>query len=105
MFHALVFKMEETSIVVKVLNDGSENSSTEAVGTNNETGSSLIKELKISMTNLKSNYIDEVSGNINYDKMLQSAEFLDYRRYEIHICHYKLNPQNLSSQGQKKPKL
>ena len=80
MFHALVFKMEETSIVVKVLNDGSENSSTEAVGTNNETGSSLIKELKISMTNLKSNYIDEVSGSINYDKMLQSAEFLDYRR-------------------------
>ena len=40
----------------------------------------LIKELKVSMTSLKTNYMDEVSGMVDYVKMLKSSEFAVYRR-------------------------
>ena len=46
----------------------------------NDTGSILIKELKINLTSLKSNFMDEETGKVNYVKMLDSEDFAAYRR-------------------------
>ena len=73
-------KMTE-NINVKVLNKSRGNSS--QVGectTSEESSNGLIKELKVSMTSLKTNYMDEVSGMVDYVKMLKSSDFAVYRR-------------------------
>ena len=76
--------MEETT-KAKVLNDGRGDDISPFISTNNEAGKELIKQLKISMTNLKSNYIDEDTGRVDYRKMLQSVDFVEYRRYEVFL--------------------
>ena len=76
--------MEETT-KAKVLNDGRGDDNASLVSTNNEAGKELIKQLKIAMTNLKSNYIDEDTGRVDYRKMLESMDFAEYRRYEIFL--------------------
>ena len=74
--------MEETT-KAKILNGGRGDDNAAFISTNNEAGNELIKQLKIAMTNLKSNYIDEDNGRVNYKKMLESIDFAEYRRYEI----------------------
>ena len=74
--------MEET-FKVKILNEDRIEVHSENVIT--QEGTDLIKELKISLTSLKSNYMDEETGKVNYEKMLESAEFASYRRYNVII--------------------
>ena len=69
--------MDET-IEIKVLNED-RNDGGHVIETN-EGGSDLIKELKISLTNLKSNFMDEETGKVNYLKMLKSEDFASYRK-------------------------
>ena len=70
----------EEAIKVKVLNDHRGDIVVTSDIASEETGNELIKQLKISMTTLKSHYINEDSGTVNYEKMLESTEFSDYRR-------------------------
>ena len=60
--------MDET-IKIKVLNED-RNDGRHVIETN-EVGSDLIKELKISLTNLKSNFMDEESGKSKLSKDAQ----------------------------------
>ena len=69
--------MDET-IKIKVLNEDRDDGGN--VIETNEGGSDLIKELKISLTNLKSNFMDEETGKVNYLKMLKSEDFASYRK-------------------------
>lgn len=69
--------MDET-IKIKVLNED-RNDGGHVIETN-EGGSDLIKELKISLTNLKTNFMDEDTGKVNYLKMLKSEDFASYRK-------------------------
>ena len=71
----------EESIKIKVLNDGCSGNNTTVHNTNEEKGNELIKQLKISMTNLKGNFMDENTGRVNYEEMMESTEFAAYRRY------------------------
>ena len=76
--------MEKTA-KAKVLNDGRGDDNASYISSSNEAGNELIKQLKIAMTNLKSNYINEDNGTVNYRKMLESLEFAEYRRYQIFL--------------------
>ena len=69
--------MDET-IKIKILNED-RNDDGDVIEIN-EGGSDLIKELKISLTNLKSNFMDEETGKVNYLKMLKSEDFASYRK-------------------------
>ena len=70
----------EATFKVKVLNEDRSESSLSIVSNTKEAGSDLIKELKIALTNLKGNFMDEETGKVNYGKMLESEEFAAYRR-------------------------
>ena len=74
------FSMDNT-IAVKVLNDEHMGAADKNTGAKAETGIDIIKELRISMTNLKANFIDDQTGRIDYIKMISSSEFSVYRRY------------------------
>ena len=69
--------MDET-IKIKILNED-RNDDGDVIEIN-EGGSDLIKELKISLTNLKSNFMDAETGKVNYLKMLKSEDFASYRK-------------------------
>ena len=73
-------KMDAT-FTVKILNERNQNDVDQSKGNDtNDTGSNLIKELKINLTSLKSNFMDEETGKVNYVKMLDSEDFTAYRR-------------------------
>ena len=74
--------MEET-FKVKVLNDDRNNRDLLSPNSPSQEGTDLIKELKISLTTLKSNFMDEQTGKVNYEKMLESEDFASYRRYNV----------------------
>ena len=77
-------KMEET-FKVKVLNDDRNSSGLHSLNSPSQEGTDLIKELKISLTSLKSNFMDEHTGKVNYEKMLESEDFASYRRYKFYL--------------------
>ena len=71
----------DTTFKVKILNERNQNDVSQSKGNDsNDTGSNLIKELKINLTSLKSNFMDEETGKVNYVKMLNSEDFAAYRR-------------------------
>ena len=71
----------DTTFKVKILNERNQNDVSQSKGNDsNDTGSNLIKELKINLTSLKSNFMDEETGKVNYVKMLDSEDFAAYRR-------------------------
>ena len=71
----------DTTFKVKILNERNQNDVDQSKGNDtNDTGSNLIKELKINLTSLKSNFMDEKTGKVNYVKMLDSEDFAAYRR-------------------------
>lgn len=74
--------MEET-FEVKVLNDDRNNGGLHSPNIPSKEGTDLIRKLKISLTSLKSNFMDEQTGKVNYEKMLESEDFASYRRYNI----------------------
>ena len=71
----------DATFAVKILNERNQNDVDQIKGNDtNDTGSNLIKELKINLTSLKSNFMDEETGKVNYVKMLESEDFAAYRR-------------------------
>ena len=71
----------DATFAVKILNERNQNDVDQSKGNDtNDTGSNLIKELKINLTSLKSNFMDEGTGKVNYVKMLDSEDFAAYRR-------------------------
>ena len=71
----------DTTFKVKILNERNQNDVSQSKGNDsNDTGSNLIKELKINLTSLKSNFMDEETGKVHYVKMLDSEDFAAYRR-------------------------
>ena len=71
----------DATFTVKILNQRNQNDVDQSKGNDtNDTGSNLIKELKINLTSLKSNFMDEETGKVNYVKMLDSEDFAAYRR-------------------------
>ena len=71
----------DATFAVKILNERNQNDVDQCKGNDtNDTGSNLIKELKINLTSLKSNFMDEETGKVNYVKMLDSEDFAAYRR-------------------------
>ena len=71
----------DATFTVKILNERNQNDVDQSKGNDtNDTGSNLIKELKINLTSLKSNFMDEETGKVNYVKMLDSEDFAAYRR-------------------------
>ena len=71
----------DATFAVKILNERNQNDVDQSKGNDtNDTGSNLIKELKINLTSLKSNFMDEETGKVNYVKMLDSEDFAAYRR-------------------------
>ena len=71
----------EATFAVKILNERNQNDVNQSKGNDtNDIGSNLIKELKINLTSLKSNFMDEETGKVNYVKMLDSEDFAAYRR-------------------------
>ena len=71
----------DATFAVKILNERNQNDVDQIKGNDtNDTGSNLIKELKINLTSLKSNFMDEETGKVNYVKMLDSEDFAAYRR-------------------------
>ena len=71
----------DATFKVKILNERNQKDvdQSKEIDTN-DTGSILIKELKINLTSLKSNFMDEETGKVNYVKMLDSEDFAAYRR-------------------------
>ena len=71
----------DATFKVKILNERNQNDVDQSKGNDtNDTGSNLIKELKINLTSLKSNFMNEETGKVNYVKMLDSEDFAAYRR-------------------------
>ena len=71
----------DATFAVKILNERNQNDVNQSKGNDtNDIGSNLIKELKINLTSLKSNFMDEETGKVNYVKMLDSEDFAAYRR-------------------------
>ena len=71
----------DATFAVKILNERNQTDVDQSKGNDtNDTGSNLIKELKINLTSLKSNFMDEETGKVNYVKMLDSEDFATYRR-------------------------
>ena len=71
----------EDSTRIKVLNEDHTGDVIRGVNVNEETGDELIKQLRISMTNLKANFMDDHTGRINYEEMIESSNFATYRRF------------------------
>ena len=66
---------------IKVLNESPTNDVVKTDSLNEEISNELIKQLRISMTNLKANFMDDHTGKINYKEMIESSDFVAYRRF------------------------
>ena len=66
---------------IKVLNESPTDDVVKTESLNEEISNELIKQLRISMTNLKANFMDDHTGKINYKEMIGSSDFVAYRRF------------------------
>ena len=66
---------------IKVLNKSRTDDVVKTENLNEEISNELIKQLRISMTNLKANFMDDHTGKIKYKEMIESSDFVAYRRF------------------------